>query len=834
MSPEIIERKKIEEALKASEERYRALVTQTAEAILVIDATTKHILEANPKAQEMLGYTLEELYGMTLYDLVPHDREGVDSNTSRILEKKTPHYIGERSYRRKDGSLVDIEVSSTLISYDGKEALCSVARDITERKRAEEELKESEERYRAVIEQSIEGIYIFEPDSGRVLESNQAFQELTGYASSELLKMSVYDFIAHSPEDIERNVLRDYMEKRRNKGERKYRRKDGGVLHVEVSATVIPYSGKEAVCCVVHDITERKETEEKLRKSEERFRSAFENAPIGVALVGLDRRHLRVNRAFCEMLGYSEEELLEKSHPEIIHPEDHEVSSEYLRKALEEGEKSYTLERRYIHADGNTVWNLSSVSVIRDSQGNPSHLVCLHQDITERKSLEEKLEYQAFHDPLTDLPNRALFLDHLRYALTRDYREGGSVVAVLVMDLNRFKLVNDSLGHEAGNIVLVEVAKRLQDCVGNGDKVGRIYGDEFAILLEAPSSVEEARRVAERCQERLRAPFSVEGREMFVNLSIGIALSKTGVDDPEEVLRQADLAMYAAKKSTKAQYEVYTPRMETNAVERLNLQNDLRRALEREEFSIRYQPVFSLELGSIAGMEALLRWEHPERGTITPSEFIPLAEETGLIVPIGQWVLEEACRQGRKWQEQHPNYPLPIIGVNLSLRQFQDPELVDDVARTLRETGLHQENLALEITESVAMHDVDSTIATLAKLKSLGVWLVIDDFGAGSSSLFYLTSQFKMDHIKIDGLFIRNFLEDPDNSGLVAGFIDLGHAVGLRVIAEGVETASQLHLLKEMGCEFVQGYYIAKPLTPSEVSELMTVNSFPLTEDPRP
>jgi EAL domain-containing protein (putative c-di-GMP-specific phosphodiesterase class I) len=279
---------------------------------------------------------------------------------------------------------------------------------------------------------------------------------------------------------------------------------------------------------------------------------------------------------------------------------------------------------------------------------------------------------------------------------------------------------------------------------------------------------------------------------------------------------------------------VYTPRLKTNAVERLNLHNDLRRALEREEFSILYQPVFSLELGSIAGMEALLRWEHPERGTITPSEFIPLAEETGLIVPIGQWVLEEACRQGRKWQEQHPNYPLPIIGVNLSLRQFRDPDLVEDVARTLRETGLRPENLALEITESVAMNDVDSTVATLAKLKSLGVWLVIDDFGAGSSSLFYLTSQFKMDHIKIDRLFIRNFLEDPDNSGLVAGFIDLGHAVGLRVIAEGVETAGQLQRLKEMGCEFVQGHYIAKPLTPSEASELITVNSFPLTEDSRP
>ena len=441
--------KQAEEELHHNQERYRAVVEQTADAIFLVDVSSKRILEFNPRFEELLGYTSDELHGMTLYDVAPHDREGVEYNTQHIVHKKR-HYIGERSYRRKDGSLVDVEVSSNLIDYSGKEVMCSVARDITERKQAEEKLRESEERYRAVVEQSVEGIYLFDPDEGSVLESNSAFEELLGYSSEELLEMTIYDFIAHEREDIDHNVLRDYREKRRDKGERKYRRKDGKLIDVEVSATVIPYRDEEAVCCLVHDITERKEAEEALRESEERFRSAFENAPVGVALVGLDRCHLRVNHAYCQMLGYSEEELLSKTHPEIIHPEDRETSTDYIQRALEEGAEPYTLERRYIHAEGHVVWSLSSVSVVRDSESNPSHLVCLHQDITERKTLEEKLGHQAFHDSLTELPNRCAFLDRLESALAPRVNQEDGSVAVLIMDLNGFKVINDSLGHDAG------------------------------------------------------------------------------------------------------------------------------------------------------------------------------------------------------------------------------------------------------------------------------------------------------------------------------------------------------------------------------------------------
>ncbi|MCA1729569.1 MAG: PAS domain S-box protein, partial [Actinobacteria bacterium] len=516
---DITERKEAEKALKESEERYRAVVKQTAEAIFLVDGETKRIQEYNAKFQELLGYTPEDLREITLYEIVAHNRESVDSNIRDVLEKKK-HSIGERTYRRKDGSLVDLEVNANCISYDGREVMCIVARDITERKQAEEKLRESEERHRAVIEQSVEGIYLFNPDDGRVLESNEAFENLLGYTSQELLGMTIYDFIAHEREDIDRNVQRDYRERQRHKGERKYRRKDGSLLEVEASAAVIPYRDEEALCCVLHDITER-------------------------------------------------------------------------------------------------------------------------------KALEEQLRHQAFHDSLTELPNRALFLDRLGHALTRARRESGPV-AVLLMDLNDFKVINDSLGHDAGNAVLIEIAKRLRSCVRSGDTAGRIFGDEFAMLLKAPAGMEEARRIAERIQEGLQKPFDVDGQEVFVSSSIGISLSDP-IDKPKGALRHADLAMYEAK-SRNAHYEVYEPSMDTRVVNRMDLERDLRWALESEQFEIHYQPVIELETGEVAGFEALARWRHPERGLVAAEEFIHLAEETGLIRPIGQLVLEEACRQGKEWR----------------------------------------------------------------------------------------------------------------------------------------------------------------------------------------
>src|SRR5215203_3157591 len=571
------------------------------------------------------------------------------------------------------------------------------------------------------------------------------------------------------------------------------------------------------------DVTERVRTEERLRQAESRYRTLVERMPAVTYLqeIGGPESALYMSPQIESLTGYSVEECRDPDlRWRMVHPDDRERLQAEDERTLEPGEV-VTTEYRVIHRDGRIVWVRNESVVVEEEASESRYWQGFMVDITKRKALENELEHRAFHDPLTGLPNRALFLERLELALART-RQCDDVVAVLFLDLDNFKVVNDSLGHEVGDQLLFAVSQRLKGCLSSTDIVARMGGDEFTVLLEGVSGAGSAEETAERIISKLWAPFNIGGRHIFVTASIGIVLSDAvGGGSGGDLLRAADVALYRAKGEAKARYEVFDRSKDAHAMQRLELENSLRNAIERNELKVYYQPVFSLVGDFIAGMEALLRWEHPNRGLMYPDEFIPLAEETGLIVPIGRWVLEEACRQAREWQEWCPSDPPPIVGVNLSLRQFQYSGLVEDVARVLGETGLDPGYLSLEITESVAMHDVDSTVATLERLNSLGVWLVIDDFGTGNSSLFYLTSQFKMGHLKIDGAFVRQFVNDPENPMIMPGLITFAHAVGLRVIAEGVETADQLQRLKEMGCEFVQGNYIAKPLKPAVASKLL-------------
>jgi diguanylate cyclase (GGDEF)-like protein/PAS domain S-box-containing protein len=444
------------------------------------------------------------------------------------------------------------------------------------------------------------------------------------------------------------------------------------------------------------------------------------------------------------------------------------------------------------------------------------------RDITERKGLEQRLIQQALHDPLTGLPNRTLFMNRLEHALAPGRRRE-SRVAVLFMDLDNFKFVNDSLGHEAGDLLLGAVSKRVQTCLRSEDTIARLGGDEFAILIEDVKYTSEPAYVAERIVEELHAPFTLDGQLVVITPSIGIAISvPTNQDPPEHLLREADLAMYRAKEDGKARHRVFDPIMEYETRERLRLENDLRRALERDEFRVHYQPVMHLESSRIVGMEALVRWEHPERGVILPDEFVPLAEEIGLIIPIGRWVLREACRQAHNWHKHyHAESRSPLsMSVNLSTRQLRDSDVVEDVEGLLLETGLDPKDLILEITESAVVGAEEHQIGTLRRLQVLGVRFALDDFGTGYSSLSYL-KRLPVSLLKIDRSFVERIGQDAEDEVLVSGIVYVASALGLTVVAEGVETPQQLAQVKLLGCELGQGHCFSEPLSSEAAGELL-------------
>jgi diguanylate cyclase (GGDEF)-like protein/PAS domain S-box-containing protein len=534
-----------------------------------------------------------------------------------------------------------------------------------------------------------------------------------------------------------------------------------------------------------------------------------------MALVGLDGRWLQVNHALSDIVGYPEAELVGRSSLEITHPEDVEAERPLLEQLLADEVRSYRVQKRYLHAAGHEVWVVQHGSLVRDDGGTPLYRVTHIEDITQRKQSEMMLAHMAMHDSLTGLPNRTLALDRLGQSLARAKRRPTGVAA-LVLDLDRFKVINDSLGHGAGDQLLLATAQRLTQLLRPSDTVARIGGDEFVLICEDVADRSDAEHIAQRVLTAMVEPFLLGEHEVVVGISVGLALAK-GDASAEDLIRDADAAMYRAKDAGRNRYEIFDESFRAGVVARLQTEQDLRRALERDEFRLHYQPLIDLESGFTVGVEALLRWQHPERGLIPPLDFIPLAEETGLIVPIGAWVVREACRQARTWREAEPNRQALRIAVNLSARQLAQPDLADLVAEALEETGTDPSSLVLEITESVLTEDAESTVEALRALKSLGVRISVDDFGTGYSSLLYL-KRFPVDILKVDRSFVEGLGTDPEDSAIVAGVVGLARTLGLTTVAEGVETEKQLEALRDLGCEFGQGFLWARPQAPDQVS----------------
>jgi diguanylate cyclase (GGDEF)-like protein/PAS domain S-box-containing protein len=687
------------------------------------------------------------------------------------------------------------------------------------------ELRLAEQTYRSMFEHATDGIFQTTAD-GHYLRCNAALSRIYGYDSPEELKASVRNIKSqlYVDDDTRPRFIRLMKEHDRVSGfEARIYRKDGTIIWISETARAVRNESGDFLYYegFVSDITARKRAEEALRESEERYALAVCGANDGLWDWNLRTSQIHFSKRWKEMLGCNEEQIgsLPQDWFSRVHPDDVQSVQTAIAAHREGITPHFEIEHRMRHSDGAYRWMLSRGAAIRDSGGKATRMAGSQTDVTARKEAEQQLLRDALHDGLTGLPNRVLFTDRLERSIARIARDPNHRYAVLFLDVDRFKVINDSLGHSAGDELLVAFAKRLSACLRPSDTVARLGGDEFTILLEDPTQPDDAVAVADRIMESLRKPFALGAQEVYVTASIGIATCVTGYTRPQDVLRDADTAMYRAKATGKSRHQLFDTAMHARAIKLLQVENDLRRAIDRNEFELHYQPILHMASGVIRGFEALVRWRHPERGLISPADFIPIAEETGLIIPIGRWVLQEGCRQAAAWHAMFPDNLLDI-NINLSGKQFSQGDLVEQVVGVLRQSKLPARNLILEITESVVMENPESTILMLQRLKALGIQLHIDDFGTGYSSLAYL-QRFPVDTMKIDRSFISRMAEDPENAEIVRTIVTLAHNLNMKVTAEGIETAEQLAQLQGLKCENAQGYFLSRPLDGAAATEIL-------------
>lgn len=784
------------------------------------------VIYVNPAFESMTGYTKEEVIGHNCrFWQEPDYRQAGVTKLARAIQEQRECHVILQNYR-KDGSLFWNELYVSPV-FDGEGYLThfvGIQTDITKRKQAEEALRQSEERLDSILSSLDDVVWSASLETHQFIYLNPATEQVYGRPISDFFETpSLWQFVVH-PDD--RQEVEKASQTLMNQGTKdlEYRvvRPDGEVRWLRDRARLIYDRRGTAIRMdgLATDITERKQAEAALLKSEEQFRLTFELAPIGMAMTSVEGIFLKVNQALCDALGYTSQELLTLTFTEVSHPSEQAIDFTQHQSLLQ-GELSHLqTERRLVSKSGKIVHAILKVVLVRDAQDQPLHYISQVVDISDRKRMEEQLLHDAFHDGLTQLPNRALFIDRLEYALRRSRQRWDYRCAVIVLDLDRFKVINDSLGHLVGDRLLSAIARRLEGCLRPSDTLARLGGDEFTILLDDIPNATAATDIAKSIHQTLESSFNLEGYEVFATASIGIALSGTTYHRAEDLLRDADTAMHRAKFQGSACYVMFDTAMSGRALAQLRLETELRWAIERQELEVYYQPIISLSTGQITGFEALVRWQHPEQGMISPGAFIPLAEETGLIIPIGQWVLRTSCYQLRQWQRQFRHYPPLTMSVNLSGKQFSQANLIEQIAEILHETEVNPGSLKLEITESGIMEHSDSASALMERLKALNIQLYIDDFGTGYSSLSRL-HQFPIDALKIDRSFVSRMGDAGENGEIVQAIVTLAHNLGMDVVAEGVETNMQLTQLRRRQCEFGQGYFFSKPLTRQAAEQLM-------------
>ena len=806
---DVSERVAAGEALRQSEERFRSLVSNSTDMIVILDADGV-IRYQSPSVERVMAYPADSLVGHTVFAYVHPENvaTALQSMTESIASGPGPKPPIELQLRHGDGSWRCIEiVANNLLEDPAVGGFVINARDVSEQKQSQEEIQ----RQANLLDQAYDAIFAWELD-GPIIFWNRGAERLYGYTKQEALGRTSHDLLrTRRPEAVDTFMTaleRDgYWE-----GELEHRRRDGTSIVVETRHELVREGQRRFVVEINRDISERQAAEAALRANETRFRALVQNASDIIAVVTPDGQISYVSPSVERVLGRSPEELVGQLGFNLIHPDDLPMIQGFFATVASATGLSETTELRVKHRDGEWL----ALEVIANNQlDDPSvgGIVFNARDVTERKAFEEQLAHQAFHDTLTSLPNRALFMDRLEQALGRSQRRGCQV-GVMFLDLDGFKVVNDSLGHEAGDGLLAETGLRLRACVDDADTVARFGGDEFTVLLEDLENAEQAFQAAQKVAAALRPPMSLGVRDVFVTTSIGIAIGDAD-DDAHDLLRRADVALYAAKRGGRDRYELFRPSMTQQASHRLEVESDLRRAVERGEFELHYQPVIAFPDEEVFGVEALVRWRHPERGLVPPGEFIPLAEESGLIVAIGRWVLREACCQVGSWATQPGTAPL-TVSVNVSARQFQRPDLVADVERALDDSGLAPWRLTLELTERILVGDTTVTTQTLTELRDLGVRIAIDDFGTDYSSLSYLR-RLPVDELKIDREFVRDLGRMTSATSIVSAVVTLAHGLGLSVTAEGIETPNQLRHIRALHADRGQGFHFAAPLPADEL-----------------
>ncbi len=810
IAEDITERKLAEEEILMK----ARLLDNANDSILVFDFEG-NISYANETAWKSRGYTRDELMGLNLRTLVvPEYAKLIKTRMQEIKEKGQSTF--ESAHFHKDGSVIPVEISARFVEMGDRKFIFSAMRDITERKKTEDMLS----RLGRILDDSHNEIYVFDADTLRFVQVNKGAQLNLGFSMAELKEKTPVDLKPGFTHESF-NALIDPL--RRGAQETmafvaSHKRKDGSLYPVEVRLHFSRNEHPPVFVAIIQDITERKKAEDTLRASEASLAYAQHMAHIGNWERNIVTNEMRWSKEVDRIFGLNPQQ----SDPSFavflnaVHPDDRQNVIDTVNKAISE-KQPYRNDFRVVQPDGTERITHSEAEITFDNNGRAVYLFGTIQDVTEHRQVQERLRYLAYYDSLTGLPNRQQVNDSLyRAMLEAESRE--RLVAVMFLDLDRFKNINDTLGHDVGDALLKEVAVRLKASLRPGDSISRLGGDEFILILGNIAHINDVTRVAQKILDQFIPPFRIAGRDLFISPSIGITLYPFDDNNPENLLRNADIAMYRAKELGRNNFQFYTPELNARAARRLELETGLRRALEKEEFILHYQPLVNMQTGKITGMEALLRWQHPEFGLIPPMDFIPLAEETGLIVPVGEWVLRTACAQIKTWHGT--GFPAMHVAVNLSSVQLQQKNFAETVKRALRETGLEPQYLDLELTESLLMHDMEAVEKILKELKALGVLFSLDDFGTGYSSLSYL-KRFPIDFLKIDRSFVNDINQDRYGAGIVRAIIVMAHTLGIKVIAEGVETAEQLEFLRAQGCDITQGYFCSEPLATETFTDLL-------------